>query len=658
MTSVGPVTASTFSRVLPTSTPKKESSSASGLSGVVNTVLGFLFSSPVAGCGFVNWGTPPGEHDADAGEPDADGIDGDIEIPDGDVIDGEDVVDGADVVDGDGDTIPDGEDIEVSDDGGPDGEVPSVCDHAPSAFVLESPTHSATGVSVQPLLNWQDSTDLDSGDQVKYRVQVDDNDDFSSPVIDRADLTESQYQVSASEALNFDTLYFWKVIAYDGCPTEVPSAVFQFRTARPEVCNNSPTAFTLESPADNETGVSTTPTFNWSNSTDPDTGDTVTYRLIVSPNPDLSSPVLDKSGLTASEYTVLPTEALTQGVTYYWKVEAYDSCGNVTESGVRSFTTILCTPHTYFDTDFTSGTTSNTVVNSGTVSLAQDQSVWVCWDGSVYPETVGWTENAPVGWVTKNISGGVLELNTIDSNQPGYYEKNPSFNSSTGWMIEARVRTVDNQGGNGCVIYAQDDGYRIEFRLLNDRIYVNCAPGPFYLMDPRVDYNTYLITGKDGNYEVYVNGIRRVSGPLCSSPGPTSYIQFHDVGGTFDGHAYWDYLCYYNGGSTLPYVSNGTYTSVVIDTNNINNNIGSGAVLRWSQNVPAGANNIEMQVCASNDPGMAGEVCASGLTNNAGETIPPTVTGRYVRYQARLSTTLNLVTPELQDVTLTYETCE
>jgi hypothetical protein len=352
----------------------------------------------------------------------------------------------------------------------------------------------------------------------------------------------------------------------------------------------------------------------------------------------------------------LSTEALTQGVTYYWKVVATDSCGNVTESGVRSFRTISCTPHTYFDTDFTSGTTSNTVVSSGTVSLAQDPSVWVCWDGSVYPETVGWTENAPVGWVTKSISGGVLELDTGDTNTTGYYEKNLTLDSSTGWMLESRVRLVNSQGSGACSIKIQDNNYQIDFRIRNDRIVENNT-GSFFLMDPRTDFFTYRITERDGNYQISVNGIIRISGVAVANTTP-SYIRFHDQTGLEDSHAYWDYLCYYNGGNTFPYVTSGTYTSEIIDTGNTSNNIGSGAVLRWSQNVPARANNIEMQVCASNDPGMAGEVCASGLTNNAGETIPPTVTGRYVRYQARLSTTLNLVTPELQDVTLTYETCE
>jgi len=653
MTSVGPVIASTFSRVLPTSTPKKESSSASGLSGVVNTVLGFLFSSPVAGCGFVNWGTPPGEHDADAGEPDADGIDGDIEIPDGDVIDGEDVVDG------DGDTIPD--------DGGPDGEVPSVCDHAPLAFVLESPAHLATGVSVQPLLNWQDSTDLDSGDQVKYRVQVDDNDDFSSPVIDRADLTESQYQVSASEALNFDTLYFWKVIAYDGCPTEVPSAVFQFRTARPEVCNHSPTAFTLESPADNETGVSTTPTFNWSDSTDPDTGDTVTYRLIVSPNPDLSSPVLDKSGLTASEYTVLSTEALTQGVTYYWKVVASDSCGNVTESGVRSFRTQpACTSHTYFETDFLTGTPNNVVVNSGSITLAEDYNAWTYkYEGDVLPTAAGWTESDPLAWTnsTPEIQGGtILHLNTIDSDRFGTYSINPSLSNATGWIVEVRMRLGDNlqsnPTGSGCVVNIKDGTRDFMLRILNTRI-LDFASGLNYVMDTRASYNTYRIIGRNDDFYVYVNGVLRLNGnDLWTTSDSANQLSFHDAATTADSEAFWDYVYYYNGGIALPYVSSGSFISEMIDTGSTVNNIGSGATISWRESLPLGTD-ITFSIFASNSPILPGMACASGLSNNVGETIPGSCSGRYIWWQANLfASTPPSSAPVLEDVTVTYETCE
>jgi hypothetical protein len=590
--------------------------------------------------------TPPGEHDADAGEPDAVGIDGDIEIPDGDVIDGEDVVDGA------GDTIPD--------DGGPDGEVPSVCDHAPSAFVLESPTHSATGVSVQPLLNWQDSTDLDSGDQVKYRVQVDDNDDFSSPVIDRADLTESQYQVSASEALNFDTLYFWKVIAYDRCPTEVPSAVFQFRTARMEVCNHSPTAFTLESPADNETGVSTTPTFNWSDSTDPDAGDTVTYRLIVSPSPDLSSPVLDKSGLTASEYTVLSTEALTQGVTYYWKVEAYDSCGNVTESGVRSFTTQpACTPRTIFDTNFVGGTPSNVVVRSGSIFLPEDPNGWtVKYEGDRDPTTVGWTVQAASGWTINEISGGTLHISTIGIDDSGRYERNSvPLDNSTGWVVETRMRAVVTEAGtdnpSGMVI--GDNNRVLRPRFLTDRVNTQDYAGE-YLLDGTV-FHTYRMVGKGNNFYIYVNGALAIDGTgLMTISALANRIYFGDIGSTPDSETYWDYVYYYTGGDKLPHLTPGTYTSNVIDLGTSRNNIGSGATFGWTMSTPSGTS-IIMRVRAGNTPDLSAVSWSAALATNPA-VIPGSVTGRYFQWQAELSTTNLPETPVLEDVTLTYETCE
>ena len=50
---------------------------------------------------------------------------------------------------------------------------------------------------------------------VKYQVQVDDNSDFSSPLLDQALLTASDYTMAAGETLPAGT-YYWRVRAIDG----------------------------------------------------------------------------------------------------------------------------------------------------------------------------------------------------------------------------------------------------------------------------------------------------------------------------------------------------------------------------------------------------------------------------------------------------------
>ena len=60
----------------------------------------------------------------------------------------------------------------------------------------------------------------------------------------------------------------------------------------------------------------------------------VTYRLQIATDPNFSSPVLEKTGLTAPEYTLLEEEALPdvkQAAPYYWRVKATDGAGNASE---------------------------------------------------------------------------------------------------------------------------------------------------------------------------------------------------------------------------------------------------------------------------------------------------------------------------------------
>lgn len=316
-----------------------------------------------------------------------------------------------------------------------------------------------------------------------------------------------------------------------------------------------------------------------------------------------------------------------------------------------------CTPHSYFDTAFTAGAAdSNAIVSGGSVSLVPDQSAWACYDGSVLPETAGWTETASIGWTTKVTSGGILELNSEDLNQPANYSLDPLFNSTTGWMVRARIQLVNSQGGSACSVQIQDDNFNIDFRFQNDRIADNNVVGHLYMMDPRLSYYEYLVTERDGEYAISVDGTVRISGTAASNIG-TSNLRFHDPAGTYDSHAFWDYLCYYNGGDVLPYVPSGTYTSEIVDTGSAANNIGSGAIISWSQLIPSGTA-ISLEICAADDPGMAGAVCQSGLTNNLGELIPSSVVGRYLRYIVTLQTSIDQLTPQLQDATINYETCE
>jgi hypothetical protein len=83
---------------------------------------------------------------------------------------------------------------------------------APSVPTLLSPANEAKISDRTPTLDWSDVTDA-SG--VTYSLQIDDNADFSSPIITKEGLTASTYTLTDAEALSKGT-YYWRVKAVDG----------------------------------------------------------------------------------------------------------------------------------------------------------------------------------------------------------------------------------------------------------------------------------------------------------------------------------------------------------------------------------------------------------------------------------------------------------
>jgi len=82
----------------------------------------------------------------------------------------------------------------------------------PSVPSLLSPANEVNTSDTTPIFDWSDVTDP-SG--VTYSLQVDDNADFSSPIVSKEGLTESTYTLTKDEALSKGT-YYWRVKAVDG----------------------------------------------------------------------------------------------------------------------------------------------------------------------------------------------------------------------------------------------------------------------------------------------------------------------------------------------------------------------------------------------------------------------------------------------------------
>jgi len=92
---------------------------------------------------------------------------------------------------------------------------------SPLSPVLLFPANGAAGVAVPVSINWDYAIGASS-----YRLQVDDNSDFSSPVIDVSGWTATSYYAS----LNTYTTYWWRVNATSPSGTSTWSSVWQFTT--------------------------------------------------------------------------------------------------------------------------------------------------------------------------------------------------------------------------------------------------------------------------------------------------------------------------------------------------------------------------------------------------------------------------------------------
>jgi len=94
----------------------------------------------------------------------------------------------------------------------------------------------------------------------------------------------------------------------------------------------TPSTPTLVSPPNGATGVSTTPTLDWS-----DVTGATSYDVQVCRDSGCTDVAQSQTGLTASQWTVSP--ALNNGTTYYWRARAVNSCGAGPWSETWSFTT-------------------------------------------------------------------------------------------------------------------------------------------------------------------------------------------------------------------------------------------------------------------------------------------------------------------------------
>ena len=183
----------------------------------------------------------------------------------------------------------------------------------PGAPSLSAPLNGATGISMNPTLSW---TALNASTYDVYFGTA-----SNPPLADTT--TSASYSFSG---LSNNTKYYWKIVAKNSCGGSAVGPVWNFTTA----CATAGTP-SISSPSDGATGVSTGPTLSWAGS------NASAYDVYFGTSPSPSSYVSTTTGTSYS------TSGLNNNTTYYWKVVAKNSCGDLVPGPVWSFTTVVGT---------------------------------------------------------------------------------------------------------------------------------------------------------------------------------------------------------------------------------------------------------------------------------------------------------------------------
>ena len=194
--------------------------------------------------------------------------------------------------------------------------------HPPNTPSNPSPANGVTNVDIDEDLSWTGG-DPDPGDSVTYDIYFGTS---SPPPVKLYGHNKTTYD---PETMEYDTTYYWKIVAWDSFGESSPGPIWHFTTK----ANSPPNTPSNPSPANGEINVDLNEDLNWTGG-DPD-GDSVTYNVYFEaddPTPD----VLVSENQSDTSYDPGTMEF---GTTYYWQIEAWDSYGLTTTGPIWSFTT-------------------------------------------------------------------------------------------------------------------------------------------------------------------------------------------------------------------------------------------------------------------------------------------------------------------------------
>ncbi|MFH1227319.1 MAG: DUF2341 domain-containing protein, partial [Planctomycetota bacterium] len=191
----------------------------------------------------------------------------------------------------------------------------TVAPQPPVAPILSLPADSATGQWLPPTLQWNTDPNAHT-----YRLQIATTSNFISPVVDHSGIASNSYQ---PVGLANNILYYWRVKAVNNGGESDWSSYRRFTTVI-----STPI---LVTPTNTALNVVTNLTLEWSLSPG-----AAKYRVNIATDSGFGNIVINQDNIAVTSYPA----SLSYGVTYYWRVNAYNGEGTSPWSLIRSFTTL------------------------------------------------------------------------------------------------------------------------------------------------------------------------------------------------------------------------------------------------------------------------------------------------------------------------------
>ena len=366
-------------------------------------------------------------------------------------------------------------------------------DLPPNAPTLDNP---AANTHFNPLASITFSwtfNDPDTGDsQSAYQFQLDDNNDFSSPIIDTGKVTSTASSTTQTLPSTVG-LYYWRVKTWDSYDVEG-----DWSSGRVIIVDNVPNAPTLNFPLANARfnpleSVTFTWTFN-----DPDTGDWQSaYQFQLDDDSDFSSPIIDSgksfvefgswvvdgntynyrlkinvtenSGTSLSDYQVkitLNTEELVSNgfatssgnevrftdddgsLLYFWRENSFNQSSTIYWVKIPSIpASSTVSIYMYFDSDLT--TVSDASDSANTFIFFDDFETWSGW--TVYG-------SGTVSQSSDYAKEGMYSLKKGSNNDPNGGYKLIGSTIGLGYVFEGWIYRPSGYTGGGQDRLAIEDG--------------------------------------------------------------------------------------------------------------------------------------------------------------------------------------------------------